>query len=57
MQKTVGKLMERTVARKLARDLEEREILPANHGGGGGGGVSAFQTSTVHMGKYSFVFI
>ena len=33
MQNTVGKLMERTVSRKLARDLEEREILPANQEG------------------------
>ena len=33
MQNTVGKLMERTVARKLARDLEDREILPENRGG------------------------
>ena len=38
MQNTVGKLMEGTVARKLARDLEDREILPENRGGGGGGG-------------------
>ena len=30
---TVGKLMERIVARKLARDLEERKILPANQEG------------------------
>ena len=35
---TVGKLMERTVARKLARDLEGRKILPPDRGGGGGGG-------------------
>ena len=34
MQNTVGKLMEGTVARKLARDLEDREILPENKGGG-----------------------
>ena len=33
MQNAVGKLMERTVARKLARDLEDREILPENRGG------------------------
>ena len=32
MQNTVGKLMERTVARKLSRDLEDRKILPANQG-------------------------
>ena len=38
MQNTVGKLMECIVARKLARDLEDREILPANRGGGWGGG-------------------
>ena len=30
MQNTIGKLMERIVARKLARDLEDRKILPAN---------------------------
>ena len=30
--------MEGTVARKLARDLEDTEILPENRGGGGGGG-------------------
>ena len=29
-QNTVGKLMERTIVRKLTRDLEDREILPAN---------------------------
>ena len=33
MQNTIGKLMERIVARKLARDLEDRKILPANQGG------------------------
>ena len=33
MQNTAGKFMERIVARKLARDLEEREILPANQEG------------------------
>ena len=33
MQNTVGKLMERFVARKLARDLEDRELLPANRKG------------------------
>ena len=32
-QNTVGKLMERIVARKLTRDLEDREVLPANQGG------------------------
>ena len=32
-QNTVGKLMERIVARKLVRDLEDREILPLNQGG------------------------
>ena len=37
IQNTVGKLMEGTVARKLARDLEDREILPENRGRGGGG--------------------
>ena len=53
--------MERIVARKLARDLGEREILPANHGvglvGGGGGGRGAVQTRTVHMGKCSCICI
>ena len=33
MQNTAGKLVERTVARKLARDLERRDVLPSNHGG------------------------
>ena len=54
MQNTAGKLMERTVARKLARDLEDREILPENRGGGGGGGV---QTRKMLMGKCSCICI
>ena len=33
MQNTAGKLMERIVARKLARDLERRNELPPNKGG------------------------
>jgi hypothetical protein len=33
MQNTIGKLMERIVARKLTRDLEDRKKLPANQGG------------------------
>ena len=33
MQYTAGKLMERIVARKLARDLEERKIFLANQEG------------------------
>ena len=33
MQNTTGKLMERTVARKLALDLERRNVLPPNQGG------------------------
>ena len=33
MQNTVGKLMERIVVRKLARDFEDREILSANQRG------------------------
>ena len=37
MQNTVGKLMECFVARKLARDLKDREILSANRGVGVGG--------------------
>ena len=32
MQNTIGKLMERIVAREFARDLEDRNILPANQG-------------------------
>ena len=32
MQNTIGKLMERIVARNLARDFEDRNILPANQG-------------------------
>ena len=31
-QNTVGKLMERIVARKFARDLDDRKILSANQG-------------------------
>ena len=38
MQNTIGKLMEGTIARKLARDLEDREILPENWGWGWGVG-------------------
>ena len=53
MQNTVGKLMEGTVARKLARDLEDREILPENRGGGGGGG----QTRKMLMEKCSCICI
>ena len=33
MQNTTGKLMERIVARKLAQDLERRNVLPPNQGG------------------------
>ena len=33
MQNTTGKLMERSVARKLAQDLERRNVLPPNQGG------------------------
>ena len=50
MQNTVGKLMEGTVARKLARDLEDREILPENKGGG-------VQTRKMLMGKCSCICI
>ena len=32
MQNTTGNLMERIVARKLAQELERRNILPPNHG-------------------------
>ena len=37
MQNTTGKLMERIVARKLAQDLERRNVLPPNQGGYGAG--------------------
>ena len=33
MQNTVGKLLERIIAKKLSRDLEERGVLPPNQGG------------------------
>ena len=33
MHNTTGKLMERIVARKLAQDLERRNVLPPNQGG------------------------
>ena len=33
MQYTIGKLMERIVSRKLARDFEDRKIFPTNQGG------------------------
>ena len=33
MQNTTGKLMERVVARKLAEDLERRNVLPPNQEG------------------------
>ena len=33
MQNTTGKLMERILARKLAHDLERRNVLPTNQGG------------------------
>ena len=33
MQNTMGKLMERIVSRKLAQDLERRNVLPPNQGG------------------------
>ena len=33
MQNTTGKLMERIVARKLAQDLERRNVLPLNQEG------------------------
>ena len=42
MQNTVGKLMERTAAKIIARDLKDREIFPATQGG---------QTRKMHMGK------
>ena len=48
-QNTVGKLMERIVARKLVRDLEDREILPLNQGGS--------QARKMYMGKCSYICI
>ena len=33
MQNTTGKPMERIVARKLAQDLQRRNVLPPNQGG------------------------
>ena len=49
MQNTVGKLMEGTVARKLARDLEDREILPENKGGGGSDQENAHGKMQLHL--------
>ena len=37
MQNTTGKLMELIVARKLAQDVERRNVLPPNQGGYRGG--------------------
>ena len=50
MQNTVGKLMECIVARKLARDLEDSDILPANRGGGWGGGEREFRQGNMYEG-------
>ena len=33
MQNTIGQLMERILARKVAWDFDDRKILPANQGG------------------------
>ena len=33
MQNTIGKLLERIIARKLSHDLEDRGVLPPNQGG------------------------
>ena len=50
MQNTIGKLMERIVARKLARDLEDRKIIiPCESGG--------LQTGEMHMGKCNCICI
>ena len=55
MQNTVRKLMEGIVARKLARDLEDREIFPANQGGrgrgqrGGGGEGGGGRPGKLHL--------
>ena len=46
----MGKLMERIVARKLVRDLEDREILPLNRGDG-------CQARKMYMGKCSYICI
>ena len=43
MLNTIGKLTERIVAKKLARDIENKEILPANKGG--------LQTGKKHIGS------
>ena len=48
-QNTMGKLMERIVARELVRDLEDREILPLNQGGS--------QARKMYMGKCSYICI
>ena len=49
--------MERIVARKLARDLEDKEILPANQKGweGGGGGREGGTVREMHIGKCSYI--
>ena len=59
MQNTVGKLVEGIVARKLARDLEDRELLPANRGvgEGGSGRGGGVQTRKMLMGKCSCICI
>ena len=46
--------MERIVAKKLSRDLADREILPENGGGGGGGGASEQENANgkIHLNLY-----
>ena len=48
MQNTIGKVMERIVARKLARDLEDRDILPAQ-----GASDRGNTHGEIHIGKYT----
>ena len=49
MQNTTGKLMERIVARKLAQDLERRNVLPPKP--------RRIQSRKVHLGKRSQIRI
>ena len=49
MQNTTGKLMERIVARKLAQDLERRNVLPPK--------LRRIQSRKIHLGKRSQIRI
>ena len=51
MESIVGKLTDRIVARKLARDLKDREIIHANQQWGLGEG----QIRKMHVGKPSCI--